>query len=124
MPPKILTVFHDGSCPLCRLEIEHYRRQRGADRIAFVDVTDPASSTGDDLGRRDAMARFHVRRADGAVLVGAPAFVAVWEQLPRWRWAARLARLPRAMCILDMAYTLFLPVRPLLAGLVGRFVRV
>ena len=47
-----------------------------------------------DLSRQQALARFHVRRADGRLVSGAAAFVSLWQQLPRWRWAARLAGLP------------------------------
>ena len=118
--PTHLIVYHDGSCPLCRLEIGHYRRQKGAERIAFVDVSDPEASAGAGLSRHAAMARFHVRRPSGDLLDGAPAFVAVWEQLSSWRWAWRLATLPGATEALDLGYTLFLPARPLFARLAAQ----
>ena len=34
-----LTVFYDGSCPLCRREIDFYRRRRGAARIDWLDIS-------------------------------------------------------------------------------------
>ena len=37
-----LTVYHDGSCPVSRLEIGHFRQQPGAERIRFVDVSSPS----------------------------------------------------------------------------------
>lgn len=114
-----LTVYYAGACPLCSAEIRHYAGQAGAERLCFVDVAS-GSDTGADLARADAMKRFHVRRADGRLLSGAEAFVAIWAQLPRWRWAARLARLPCVMAVLEIAYRAFLPVRPLLSRLAGR----
>jgi predicted DCC family thiol-disulfide oxidoreductase YuxK len=33
-PPE-LTVYYDGACPLCRAEINHYRRCEGANDVTF-----------------------------------------------------------------------------------------
>ncbi len=65
-----------------------------------------------ELDRSTLMARFHVRRADGALLSGAAAFVSLWSQLPRWRLVSYAAGLPGATLLLEMIYRLFLPVRP------------
>lgn len=112
-----LTVYYDGSCPLCTFEINHYATQQGSDHLCFVDVSRAGTSIGPDLAVQDAMARFHVRQRDGRLVSGARAFTAIWQQLPRWRWAARLANLPGVMMALELAYKLFLPARPLLSRL-------
>ena len=120
---RLLTVYHDGSCPLCRLEIRHYRRQRGAERIDFIDASALDAYAGADLSRSGAMAKFHVRTPLGTLLSGAAAFVAVWSVLPKWHWAASASRLPGMLAALEIGYVLFLPVRPLLAWVVGMFER-
>ncbi len=117
-PPE-LTVYFDGSCPLCRAEIDHYAAQPGAAALCFRDVSTDEATIGADLTVPQAMARFHVRRADGTLLSGAEAFVGIWRVLPRWRWAARLAALPGAMMVLETGYRMFLPVRPVLSRLFG-----
>jgi predicted DCC family thiol-disulfide oxidoreductase YuxK len=114
------TVYFDGACPLCRAEISHYRAQTGADSLQFVDVAEPGTDLGSGLEREQALARFHVRGSDGALVSGAAAFVAVWSHLPRWQWAARVARLPGILPGLELAYRAFLPIRPYLSRVVGR----
>jgi predicted DCC family thiol-disulfide oxidoreductase YuxK len=112
-----LTIYFDGSCPLCRAEISHYRRQAGADKLCFRDVSQDDQPLEPDLTKESAMSRFHVRRSDGRLVSGAAAFVSVWSQLPRWRWAARISALPGVLVLLELSYRLFLPARPALAGI-------
>ncbi|WP_397542863.1 DCC1-like thiol-disulfide oxidoreductase family protein [Roseovarius salis] len=118
-----LTVYHDGSCPLCAMEIAHYADQDDAGRLAFVDVSEPGAEPGADLTRHAAMRRFHVRRSDGTLLSGAAAFAEIWRTLPRWRIAGRVAALPGVTAALEGVYRLFLPVRPYLSRLAGRLAR-
>lgn len=118
-----LSVYYDGSCPLCRAEIAHYRCQSGAEKIEFVDVSSPSSDTGTDLDRDSAMARFHVRTKDGTLFSGAEAFARIWAQLPRWRWAWRVTRFPMMLGLLESGYRVFLPLRPRLSRAFGWFTR-
>lgn len=119
-PAASLVVYYDGSCPLCTVEIDHYAAQRGGERLAFVDVSAPGADAGADLSPAVAMQRFHVRLPDGRLLSGARAFVAIWSELPGWRLAARIARVPGVAAALALGYRLFLPLRPLLSRLAGR----
>jgi predicted DCC family thiol-disulfide oxidoreductase YuxK len=117
------TVYFDGSCALCRREIALYRTQSGAEAVAFIDVSKADAACGPDLTRDEAMARFHVREADGRLIDGAAGFVALWASLPGWRWLARLARGRRRLIILEWLYRRFLVVRPWLSRQVGRLDR-
>lgn len=112
------TVYYDGSCPLCRREIAHYRARTGAESIEWQDVGACGEAmVAPDLKRDDAMARFHVRTADGRLVSGAEAFAALWSQLPAYRWLGRLARLPLVRPLMEVAYRGSLVVRPLLQRL-------
>lgn len=114
------TVYYDGACPLCSLEIDHYRKQQGAETLAFVDVAEATSLGGSDLTKADALKRFHIRTADGKLVSGAAAFVEVWRHLPRWAWAARLAALPGVLPVLEGLYRVFLLIRPLISRALRR----
>ena len=119
-PSPDLTVFYDGSCPLCRREIEVYRRRDNTKSICWADVSVcspeilPAG-----LVRHDALARFHVLRADGALFTGASAFAELWAHTPGFRWLGWLARLPVIRWVLSHAYDIFLDWRPTLQRLVS-----
>ncbi|MEL7452651.1 MAG: DUF393 domain-containing protein [Pseudomonadota bacterium] len=117
---KKLTVYFDGSCPLCLKEIGFYRRQAGSEHIAWQDVSDPTS--GDlpaGLSCEAAMARFHVKRQDGTVIDGGSAFVEIWKQLPAFKWLGIFGSLRISKWILNRAYNAFLPIRPYLQRLFG-----
>jgi len=118
MTDTTLTVFYDGSCPLCRREIGFYRDKRGADRIDWVDVSAvDGGEVATGLSCGQAMARFHVMTAGGRLVDGGAAFAHLWAVLPAFRWAGRFFLLPGPRHLLDLAYDLFLPVRPRLQRL-------
>ena len=120
MAAPVLTVYHDGSCPLCRMEIGQYRRSAEAEHIDFVDVAEHGANTGPDLVRSKALGRFHVRLPTGELRSGAAGFLEVWKVLPRWQPMAVVAKVPGALSVLEFGYRAFLPLRPTLAKLVGR----
>ncbi len=121
MTAPALTVLYDGACPLCAREIGFYRRWRGADQVAWVDVSQaPDEQLPPSLSRRDALARFHAVRADGSCVSGAAAFVALWSVLPAFRGLGWVFRPGWATALLELAYRAFLRVRPRLQRVVTR----
>ena len=111
--PNKPAVFFDGSCPMCSREIAFYRRQQGADGIAWVDVSAcPLAEVPAGLSREAVMARFHVRSGDGRLVSGAHAFATLWGALPRFSLAGRIMGLPGIRHVLELAYVAFLPLRP------------
>jgi len=113
------TVYFDGSCPLCKAEIDYYRKKDQAGALSFVDISEACAVTPQGITRQRAMERFHVCASDGRVLSGAAAFVELWARLPYWRWAARAASLPGVLPALEVGYRMFLPVRPFVVRLFG-----
>lgn len=110
-PGRATEVFYDGGCPLCRAEITTYRQMQGGDSIAWRDVADGPPPP--EMDRATALARFHVRRADGQIVSGFKAFLAVWRVHPRLAPVARLLDRAPFTWIGEGAYRLFLVVRPL-----------
>jgi 3-demethoxyubiquinol 3-hydroxylase len=112
-----LSVYYDGACPVCSREIAVYKNSAGGEAIEWIDATScdlgELQSGAKGLSRETALARMHVRKANGELVSGAAAFVAMWEQLPKFAVLARLARFPGAMLVLELGYRLFLRLRPL-----------
>jgi predicted DCC family thiol-disulfide oxidoreductase YuxK len=108
------TVYFDGACPVCTREIALYRRQPGAERLCWVDAAAcEATALGTDLARPQALARLHVRGANGELVSGATAFIALWAALPRTAALARLLNHRPVVWLLDRAYLGFLRLRRL-----------
>lgn len=123
--PETLTVLYDGSCPLCQREIAHVKglaQRRSDSSLCFIDISSNADSDNNFAAdRAKLLARFHVQCADGSRLDGAQAFVAMWSRLPGWRYLALLARLPGVLVMMELAYRVFLKLRPALQAIVRRW---
>lgn len=112
------TAYYDGACPLCAREIGFYRRQEGADRIDWVDIsTIDAVDVAPALSREKALSRFTVRDVDGGLVSGSRAFTRIWMRLPRFRWLAKIFAVQPLAWFLEQAYRLFLAFRPLLQAM-------
>lgn len=110
-----LTVFYDGACPLCRKEIEWYKRKQGADRIHWENISETEREVlTPGLCKADALSRLHVRTADGNLLSGALAFAEIWKVLPNFRLIGKIVGLPVINRLAESLYRLFLKVRPVL----------
>ena len=108
-----LTVYYDGSCPLCRKEIRHYRKLKKADIVDWVDISSvPEGSLPRDLDKETAMKKFHVRTESGELVSGAKAFLTVWKIVPFVSGLSNLRHNRFFVGILDRMYNLFLIVRP------------
>jgi predicted DCC family thiol-disulfide oxidoreductase YuxK len=115
-----LTVFYDGACPVCTLEVGAYRRCRGGERINWVDVSSaPPGEVAPGLSRDDALSRFTVMRSDGSLSRGGHAFADLWAALPVLRFFGRLFQTWPLSSVVNGAYRfIFLPIRPALQRLV------
>lgn len=112
------SVFYDASCPLCRREIDFYRKRADADAIHWRDVSGvesaalPAGKTADEM-----MARFHVETADGRLLDGGDAFLSLWLNFEGFRSASKVLRNQPLRTLVNLAYDAFLIIRPALQRL-------
>lgn len=95
-------VLYNETCPVCRFEIDAYRRRALADGLPIrFDALDRAEDWG--LTPDEAARQLHVWQ-DGRVLSGMAAFRALWAAMPRWRWLARVTGWPGIRPLAELAY--------------------
>ncbi len=97
-------VLYNADCPVCSFEIDHYAKyaKGRALPIRFEDLNrEDLQDWG--LSRDDAAKRLYVAK-DGKMYAGIPAFIVLWQDMPRYRWLARLVSLPGLHWIAVRAY--------------------
>ena len=110
---KSLTVFFDGSCPICSKEINFYKMRAGADELSWVDVSDEEISIPiQTRSREELMARFHVLSSSGELVSGGAAFAELWASLPAFKIFGKIFKLPILRYLIDVGYDMFLTLRP------------
>lgn len=110
-PNYPLTLFFDGACALCRLEMDRLRERDGVRRLVFVDISAPdfdcAKHVADSGVTTGDMRRLiHGRLADGTVLAGVKVLQLAYSAVG---WAPLMlpTRLPLVQPLLEKAYAVF-----------------
>ncbi len=96
-------VLFNEACPVCRFEIDAYRRRAVAGGLPIrFDTLDRAEDWG--LTPDQAARQLHVWQG-GRVLSGLEAFRALWAAMPGWRWLARVTGWPVIRPLAALAYS-------------------
>lgn len=99
------TMYYDGGCPVCMRGVRHWRKLDWAGRIAWIDLMEePGSLESEGVSFAEAMDVLHVRRRDGSLVCGMPAFAALWSELPGYRWLSMLLSPRWMMAFADRIY--------------------
>ena len=88
-----MTVFYDGTCPLCRREVMLYRWLDRGRHIRWLDMSVRCETlAGESFTMAAALELLHVRESDGVLKVGFDAHLAMWGRLPGFRRLAGFVR--------------------------------
>lgn len=109
-PKRAADVYFDGGCPVCSREIAFYKTRMADAGINWRNV-DATGQLAPDLTRDEAMARFHIRQADGRLVSGARAFLALWRNDRRLSIIARILDRQPFLWVLELGYVGFLKAR-------------
>jgi len=116
-----LTIFFDGSCKLCKTEIDFYRRRNKEHHFQFVDISCRDTNLPNNLTRERARERFHVLKSDNTLISGVQAFAEIWSYLDGWRWLACVVSVPIITTVLEQGYHFFLKYRKLFVMIFIKF---
>jgi predicted DCC family thiol-disulfide oxidoreductase YuxK len=91
---KETKVIYNASCSVCSYEINAYQRyaQEHDLPVGFDDLNQTDLSQF-GLTRDQAARRLYVIHND-QMIGGIPAFIALWSEMPRYRWLARVVSVP------------------------------
>jgi hypothetical protein len=95
-------VLHNADCPICSWEIRHYRSYCQTIGLPLrFDTLTQAADWG--LTKDQAARRLYVLH-QGDMLSGIPAFLILWQSMPRYRPLARLIALPGVKQLACLSY--------------------
>lgn len=121
--PDALTIFCDGSCPVCAIEMDALRRRDRHHRLRWVDISAPGFDAADHgFAHRDLDAVIHGVRADGSVVRGLDVLRLAYGAAGLG-WLLAATRHPWLRAPSDAAYRLFARHRHALSRLLAPVLR-
>jgi predicted DCC family thiol-disulfide oxidoreductase YuxK len=101
-------ILYDGSCPLCRKEISHYRRMDKTHQLEWLDITSASSDLAAyGISFEAAMKRLHSIDGNGEVKTGTDSFMLIWSQLRYYCLLAKTIRVLKLQRPLEYLYQWF-----------------
>ena len=98
-----IKVFFNNSCNVCKLEINHYKKNSNED-IEWVDITNNQQAL--DLtskSKEELLRRLHVIE-NGEVIGGAKAFIIIWSKIPKYNFLAKILSFKPLFILFHYAY--------------------
>ena len=83
-----MKVYYNEKCSVCRLEIEHYKKQNNKE-IKWVDIHESSSVNSLNTHKRELVRRLHVQDNE-TVYIGVDAFKVLWSKMENYKFLARL----------------------------------
>ena len=112
-----LKLLYDGECPICKREICILQKKDSQNEINFVDISSKEFSSFDNnnIDYDTAMSQIHAIEGKGNLLVGIPAFAAVYARC-QLLVTSTLLRIPFIKGVLKPFYKLFAKKRLWITG--------
>ena len=103
----ILTIYYDGHCPLCMIEMKSLKKHDSKNAINLIDLhSDNFSEDHPHINKTDAIGILHGQLNNGELLLGLDVSCKAWLIVGKHKWMAIL-RWPIIKSIADMFYRLF-----------------
>ena len=98
-----IKVFFNNSCNVCKLEINHYKKNSNED-LEWIDITNNQQAV--DLtskSKEELLRRLHVIE-NGEVIGGAKAFIIIWSKIPKYKILSKIFSIKPLFIIFHYIY--------------------
>ncbi len=110
-----LSIYYDGSCPLCTREIDHYKKIDNQNKLRYVDISDLSfSQISEGLEGKNIQKFFHIKSSTNEAYTGVDAFYKIWETLDCFKALQFMYKIYPLKLIMKLTYIFFANVRPYL----------
>jgi uncharacterized protein len=101
------SVYYNGACPVCRIEMSHYARrcEAKAAPVTFIDSSLQYGALLEyGLRREHLERRVYIKSGNGQILSGMAALESLWAQTPGYEWLSKLVSLPLLRPVAEALY--------------------
>ena len=88
MKKPTIQVIYNNSCSICRLEINHYKKQN-KNTIQYLDLHQDLPEKLGSIDKSKLIRKLHVYDGD-MVYIGVDAFKLIWSKIDRYKFLAKL----------------------------------
>ncbi len=107
----MLTIFYDGNCPLCQMEMRKLAQLDQHGKLHFEDIQQSDfKQRFPDLNWANLNARIHVMQSDGVIVTGLDATYLAWKAVGKG-WVYAPTRWPVIRWFADLCYRFFAKYR-------------
>lgn len=86
-----MKVYYNGSCNICDAEISHYKKIN--QNAEYVDISNYSDENIAHISKKNLFRRMHIFDK-GKLIAGSESFLILWAQMPKWKYLAKLLKLP------------------------------
>src|SRR3989344_4806837 len=112
------TIYYDGSCPMCTVIIGKVDDSLQKGKFNPKDIT--KESLPQNFTKEQVEKEIHVVDSDGKVYKNAEAILKILEEYPRWKFLAKIGRLPVIKQLLPIGYKFIAANRHFIFGPASR----
>ena len=108
----MINVFYDDRCPLCRREIEYYKKLSALTKIKWSGISENIPTLEKyGISYTESLKVLHAINEDNQMVYGVDTFILIWRQLPKWKWLAKFVELPLIYQLSKGIYRVFAKLR-------------
>ena len=120
MENKDILVFFDGWCPVCKREIDYYKKFESKN-LKFIDIR--IENIHKEYGLDPVEIRKHIHSIkDNKIYKGLDTFLIIWDEIPELGYLKKIFGIKKMRKLYDFSYNIFaLKIRPKLLSKTDKF---